>query len=185
MTYLVAVHSVRGMLNHDRYEVPRYQRGYAWTSTQVSQFCGDLKDSMQKDRHFFGTIYIDGNDKILDGQQRTTTVFLFLLATKDYLKTKDAKECMIKDLEKYLLNGTKPKLSLSKFNSEYFQKLVNDSPSAKRPPNELENDSKILRPAGEYEKETCRIFQNGEVQSRLVHIFTETSIVGNNLGVSL
>lgn len=131
------------MLNHDRYEVPRYQRGYAWTSTQVDQFWHDLNDAMQKDRHFFGTIYTDGDDKILDGQQRTTTVFLFLLAAKDYLKTKDAKERMVNDLEKYLLNGAKPKLALSKFNDEYFQKLVRDSPNVKKPPIELENDSNL------------------------------------------
>ncbi|MCE2508326.1 MAG: DUF262 domain-containing protein [Nitrosopumilaceae archaeon] len=142
MTYSVATHAVREMLNHNKYEVPRYQRGYAWTNKQVEDFWQDLQNALKKDRHFFGTIYTDGDDKILDGQQRTTTVFLFLLAAKDYLKTKDAKELM-NELEKYLLNGTKPKLTLSKFNDEYFQKLVNDSPNVKKPPNELENDSNL------------------------------------------
>ena len=48
---------------------------------------------------------------------------------------------MINNLDKYLLNETKPKITLSKFNDEYFQELVNDSPNVKRPPSELENDS--------------------------------------------
>lgn len=134
--------AIRNILDHNKYEVPRYQRGYAWSDTQVDQFWGDLEDAMNpnKDKHFFGTIYIDDSDKILDGQQRITTVFLFLLAVKNYLKTKDAKDDMISCLEKYLLNGTKPKLTLSKINDEYFQELVNDSPNVKRSPGDFEND---------------------------------------------
>lgn len=143
MMYSVATHAIRNMLDRNKYEVPRYQRGYAWSDTQVDEFWEDLEHimSVNKDRHFFGTIYTDGLDKILDGQQRTTTVFLFLLAAKNYLKTKDAKDDMINRLDKYLLNGTKPKLTLSKINDEYFQELVNDSPNVKRPPSDFENDS--------------------------------------------
>ncbi len=143
MTYSVATHTIRHMLDHDKYEVPRYQRGYAWSDKQVDQFWEDLEYamSMNKDKHFFGTIYTDGFDKILDGQQRITTVFLFLLAAKNYLKTKDAKDDMINRLEKHLLNETKPKLILSKFNDEYFQELVNDSSNIKRSPSDFENDS--------------------------------------------
>ena len=98
MTYSVAIHSVQDMLDQDRYEVPWCQRGYAWTSTQVSQFWRDLKEVMQKDRHYFETIYINSSDKILGGQQKTTTMFHFLLVAKNYLKGKDVKERMIKDL---------------------------------------------------------------------------------------
>ena len=143
LTYSVATHAIHDMFRQDKYEVPRYQRGYAWTSTQVNQFWEDLTKAVDKNGHFFGTIYIDGNDKILDGQQRTTTVFLLLLAAKDYLKTKDATNKMIKDLDEYLFNGARPKITLSRFNNEYFQELVHDSPNIEKPPIEFENDSNL------------------------------------------
>lgn len=137
----VSMDDISNMLKHGKYVVPRYQRGYAWVSTQVDQLWDDLCEAGKKDTHFFGIICIDRHDKIIDGQQRTTTVFLFLLAARDYIMAKDAKDGIIKEIEKYLFDGAQPKMVLSRLNDEYFQMLISDSHNVKSPPLELENDS--------------------------------------------
>lgn len=73
-------------------EIPRYQRGYAWESTEIEDFINDvqkLHDGTENE-HFFGTIltvrkHMPGQSRstvleIVDGQQRTTTIVLALYA---------------------------------------------------------------------------------------------------------
>jgi hypothetical protein len=80
-----------------QYEVPKYQRGYAWTKKEINEFIHDLDENLnkrltegQKRGYFFGGILtvrhvVDGianqiNQEIIDGQQRITTFTLLGLA---------------------------------------------------------------------------------------------------------
>lgn len=78
-------------------EIPDYQRGYAWENEQISQFLEDLveeyianSDKSEKS-YFFGTIVVakEGNSKaqVIDGQQRLTTITIFLAAMRNYLNS--------------------------------------------------------------------------------------------------
>lgn len=78
------------------YSVPVYQRPYSWESTQINAILDDiinaysLVGSEREEGYFIGSIYIhDRNEKlrgmiqkyeIIDGQQRLTTIALFLLS---------------------------------------------------------------------------------------------------------
>lgn len=78
-------------------EIPDYQRGYAWENEQISQFLEDLNEedisnSEQKPKnYFFGTIVVakEENNKaqVIDGQQRLTTLTIFLSAMRNYLNS--------------------------------------------------------------------------------------------------
>ena len=75
----------------EKFEIPRYQRGYAWESKQVEEFCEDLWETNEdtKKVHHFGTIYCEEDREnntviIVDGQQRITTSMIFLCVARDW-----------------------------------------------------------------------------------------------------
>src|SRR5947208_7701222 len=76
----------------DQLEVPIYQRTYSWTRPECLQLWNDVVQAAHGDvsAHFIGSIvYIDTGIyqvsganaiKVIDGQQRLTTISLLLLA---------------------------------------------------------------------------------------------------------
>ena len=60
------------------YEVPIYQRNYAWGSDQIEQLIEDIKST--DDDYFLGNLIVNQKDnnayEVIDGQQRLTTLFL-------------------------------------------------------------------------------------------------------------
>ena len=69
------------------FEVPIYQRNYAWGQREISTLVQDVYDAMCKDekgRYYIGTLVAYGKDdgtlEIIDGQQRLTTIFIILNA---------------------------------------------------------------------------------------------------------
>ncbi|MBI3443860.1 MAG: DUF262 domain-containing protein, partial [Magnetospirillum sp.] len=76
-----------------RFEVPKFQRPYAWTATEVEEFLDDLEvESRGKRGLFLGSILLDvsvlsdGKIVIVDGQQRLTSIFLLLIACRERAK---------------------------------------------------------------------------------------------------
>ncbi len=88
-----------------RYEIPFFQRGYAWEKKQWDQLFEDVSDEILPDvddgvsygevEHFFGPIVVlqktDSEGEtikylVIDGQQRITTVYLLLGMIKERLE---------------------------------------------------------------------------------------------------
>ena len=91
------------------YEVPNFQRDFSWQEKQYDDFILDVKKSVrlsfnksnnkiefntEEVDYFFGTILLVGDDtkanvekpyKVIDGQQRLTTMTLFLACIKDII----------------------------------------------------------------------------------------------------
>ena len=69
-----------------QFEIPDYQRPYAWTTEQATELFDDLYSAMQDARasgassqYFLGSIVLIKNDRdpkamVVDGQQRLTTL---------------------------------------------------------------------------------------------------------------
>ena len=75
------------------YIVPDYQREYVWEAEKhVIQLLNDMYDaySANKDKEYFiGTTVVFNNNgqlELIDGQQRTTTLFLMLCAFRNIYK---------------------------------------------------------------------------------------------------
>ena len=79
--------------------IPIYQRGYSWTEDQIEVLFDDIKSRADDgSTHYFGIIAgkksIDNQEngktkiKIIDGQQRLTTSFLFFCAVRDIMEEK-------------------------------------------------------------------------------------------------
>lgn len=78
-----------------QYQVPRYQRDYAWTKDQVDQLWSDLFGAFEASQDYFlGSIVLmtEGDDTrqplyhIVDGQQRLTTMTILLCTVRDLAK---------------------------------------------------------------------------------------------------
>lgn len=72
--------------------IPGFQRNYAWEKGNIYDLVEDLfslmDDSENRNEHFFGQIITyreNDNIEIIDGQQRMTTIFIFLGVIKQIL----------------------------------------------------------------------------------------------------
>ena len=88
MTKIVET-NIKDLFNGRVFEIPIYQRGYAWERPEVEQLIQDIQDSMNdKQLHYYiGSIVTyrlpeNRNSKpilqVIDGQQRLTTIYLLL-----------------------------------------------------------------------------------------------------------
>ena len=121
----------------DNYKIPVYQRAYSWGEAQWSVFLEDLQEATKGSNHyFFGNVLLekDTNDinNIIDGQQRITTIIIFVRALCNVLKDKaekliDGKDkaVFIEEIEQdYLIFRGKEKLQVVEYDSIYFQGLI-------------------------------------------------------------
>ncbi len=93
------------------FKIPEYQRAYAWGEKQLSDFIDDFKNQKLNKDYFFGTILFQETGKrgaydiieIVDGQQRITTLIIFLnsLLAKYTECDADTKELYIETYIKY------------------------------------------------------------------------------------
>lgn len=87
---------IKSLLNISNLRIPEYQRPYKWTIKNVNQLIDDILLFKDKKSYRFGTVVLHketkGNEEILnivDGQQRTITLFLIFLAIKAAGKDKE------------------------------------------------------------------------------------------------
>jgi hypothetical protein len=78
--------------------VPDYQRGYSWEEEQRKDLIGDITQIItQNHRHFTGTIVASQNDEstvfdLVDGQQRITSLVIFMSSLLRAAKAQDMAE---------------------------------------------------------------------------------------------
>ena len=69
---------VSRIFSNVHYEVPIYQRNYAWGNEQIEQLIEDIMST--KDDYFLGNLIVNQKEnnvyEVIDGQQRLTTLFL-------------------------------------------------------------------------------------------------------------
>jgi len=113
--------------NNIQFEIPFFQRGYAWEKKHWKQLYEDIEEKVINEidlsnnledlEHFFGPIVVleklnsDLSLKkflVIDGQQRITTIYLLLALIKSQLKEKSHQSQMANEyvakLNKYLIN---------------------------------------------------------------------------------
>lgn len=70
----------------EQFQVPPFQRPYAWEAEQIDDLWDDLVSTLE-DGHFLGTIVLSetrqGRPQIIDGQQRLTTLLVLLGLVRD------------------------------------------------------------------------------------------------------
>lgn len=80
------------------FKLPLYQRPYAWTKDQWADLLEDVLSLSKGDSHFFGAIVVVPTQEpdqgiksfyVIDGQQRLSTVLIWLSAIRDKMKGKN------------------------------------------------------------------------------------------------
>lgn len=108
--------SVKELLKIENLRIPDYQRPYKWTERNLNQLLEDLRYYRDKEQYRLGTIVFHHDSdglNIVDGQQRTLTLFLLVKAllersvesiARKELKTKleELREC----IDNFLKNQT-------------------------------------------------------------------------------
>lgn len=131
------------------FQIPDYQRGYAWETKQWKDFVQDI-DALIDDKiisHYTGTIVIYqpiskptenyGTKKlevvdIVDGQQRLTTCSIYLsIIIKELIKI--AGEDFNSELPIYLFSGSKSKLRLNNDSADFYYDLISKGVSNLEP----------------------------------------------------
>ena len=123
-----------------QFVIPVYQRNYTWNpENETMRFLNDIEDLLEgnTDHHFLGIlIYIESEVKtmfkeiqIVDGQQRLTTSFIFLLCLKRLALEKKQKDVagMIDDFylyNRHMGNDTKLRLKPTVSDDDVYAKLI-------------------------------------------------------------
>lgn len=114
-----------------KYVIPRFQREYSWTKDEVGEFWGDILENIEEEadgsylnkEYFIGSlVLVEENEyryQIVDGQQRMTTITIFISAIIEQFKQYN-KEGLAHGLYRYVEG--------SDLNAEKFFKLVNENP---------------------------------------------------------
>lgn len=127
--------TVADVFNGKCFSIPKYQRDYAWEKKNLDDLWGDLLEAKNASNdsmgHFLGTIVVakDQNSDvyhIIDGQQRSTTIFMLRYALN--AKTKDPAWNMnnFRDENKEL------RLQVAPANQEFFKALLTQADNNKR-----------------------------------------------------
>lgn len=117
------------------FSIPDYQRGYAWEDKQILDFFDDFKAEYFTENYYYGTILLQPVGKegtkerfeIVDGQQRFTTLVIFLNCLIARLKEFDQDEYNPDELmTHYVKNKGTYILSLQNEDNAFFTSCILD-----------------------------------------------------------
>lgn len=121
---------VKDFFNGRFFEIPKYQRGYAWEVQNVRDLFDDLTESIESNSksHYIGTIVLskdkcdDERFHVVDGQQRITTISMIIKALVVRLGIDDRTY-----FERfYLREGERNRLTPLNRDQDFFTGLMND-----------------------------------------------------------
>ncbi len=118
------------------YEIPSFQRPYAWTEEEAGDLFDDLYDfyvnEAEDEQYFLGSIVLVKEDdkphsEVIDGQQRLTTLTILLAALTSKLSGDDRD-----DFKTYIIEpgrasqglASKPRVRIRKRDNDFFRKYI-------------------------------------------------------------
>ena len=156
------------------FHIPQYQRAYAREEKQLEDFVDDIKNQKLDKDYFFGTILFQEKRKsnafdnidIVDGQQRVTTLIIFMKLLLDRLRGHGDENEIDMLNDRYIQLYDEYKLRVLQDDNAFFKSYIlqdnscsNDSvrtPSQKRL---LEARNRLCQRLREYPPETLREFK--------------------------
>ena len=120
---------VKDFFNGRFFEIPKYQRGYAWEVQNVRDLFDDITESIESNsNHYIGTVVLskdrldDEKFHVVDGQQRITTISMIIKALVGHLEASDKAY-----YERfYLREGERIRLTPLNRDRDFFSNLMND-----------------------------------------------------------
>ncbi|WP_241894377.1 DUF262 domain-containing protein [Helicobacter pylori] len=110
--------TIKEIFQEEGYSIPNYQRDYAWKDKNFRDLWENLEEAIEYSKkgqgHFIGTMVVTKNEDnkklydIIDGQQRTTTIFMLLHVLANKQNEEDKQET-----RKYLYQKGELKLEVA------------------------------------------------------------------------
>ncbi len=80
--------TIESILKKGEYIIPEYQREYDWSEDNLHEFFVDIDNSSENENYFIGHMVCEGRYngsefKVIDGQQRITTITIMLSIIRD------------------------------------------------------------------------------------------------------
>lgn len=152
--------TIKQMLAGNKIFVPSYQRAYSWdteiektnTPKQVNVFLSDLEEynkSASKSRYYLGHFLFEEIDKttfgVIDGQQRLTTIIIFLSALFNRLKQiRGLKETELESYEDIIKRNSTYRFETVDYDKQLFRDYVIDIVKKDRKGLETESARRIV-----------------------------------------
>ncbi len=121
--------TIKEIFQAEGYSIPNYQRDYAWKDKNFGDLWEDLEEAIEYNKkgqgHFIGTMVVAKNEDnkklydIIDGQQRTTTIFMLLHVLANEQNEEDKQET-----RKYPYQKGELKLEVAPQNQSFFKALL-------------------------------------------------------------
>ncbi len=121
--------TIKEIFQAQGYSIHNYQRDYAWKDKNFKNLWEDLEEAIEYNKkgqgHFIGTMAVAKNEDnkklydIIDGQQRTTTIFMLLHVLANEQNEEDKQET-----RKYLYQKGELKLEVAPQNQSFFKALL-------------------------------------------------------------
>lgn len=114
------------------FEIPKYQRSYAWEKQNVRELFEDIQEALNtKANHYIGTVVLAKTDQdevfnIVDGQQRVTTIVMFISAIIRKLEDQEDHDFYRRY---YIKQKDKFKLTPLERDREFYFQLLEGNPS--------------------------------------------------------
>ena len=145
---------VRGLFDGSKiFNIPEYQRAYAWEEKQLGDFVDDIENQRLDKAYFFGTILFQEKGlsddfeiiDIVDGQQRITTLIIFMKLLIDQLRG-HKKEDQIRRLEaRYIRLDDKYKLQVLQDDNDFFKSYILQDNLVFEPEAETPSQKRLLK----------------------------------------
>lgn len=128
---------VKEFFNSRFFEIPKYQRGYAWEKKNIRELFEDIQEAIEVNAtHYIGTLVLSKTEKddvfyVVDGQQRITTISIIINCLISFMSEEDA----IFYKRFYIKHGKKFRLIPLGRENEFFQELMTNGSSSVSPIN--------------------------------------------------
>ena len=120
------------------FNIPKYQRAYAWEDEHLNDFIDDIENQRRDKGYFFGTILFQEEEEtsngfeiinIVDGQQRITTLIIFMKLLLDKLGGGEDKNEVGKLKDRYIQLYGEYKLRVLQDDNDFFKSyILQDNP---------------------------------------------------------
>lgn len=114
------------------FNIPKYQRAYAWGEKQINEFVDDIENQDINKDYFLGTILFQDQGMadefdhidIVDGQQRITTLIIYMKLLIDQLEVHKVKTTTIEMLRDTYIQYKKYKLRVLQDDNAFFTSYI-------------------------------------------------------------
>ena len=170
------------ILTNNFFQIPDYQRGYAWDEKQIDELLKDI-DHLLLDtsavRHYTGTLVLsrikDQSNQyhIVDGQQRLTTLVIFLKCISLFADREDKESIGTKYLKRGDIGNDQFVLKLNLDTNKFFEKVILSDRNLENCPITLESHERLLNAHDLIHKWLTQKTSSGVLITQILNVLEE------------